>query len=92
MRAQGNGRLTGVISDVHFPMGPNFPVQQCGILLGEVCEKDGTPFIFCSDGDHHSKENEIVHQLILLKDWPKMIDNIVDGHKNWEAAYNFLFS
>lgn len=89
------GKIDGVISDIYFPYLNDSTWSQpepVGVYVMMVCRERGIPCVLNTDGNHHGKRLQWIHEMILRLNLPAMIDTAEDEaeSKHWQRAFGVL--
>ncbi|OHA89755.1 MAG: hypothetical protein A3C70_00650 [Candidatus Zambryskibacteria bacterium RIFCSPHIGHO2_02_FULL_43_14] len=89
------GKVDGVISDIYFPYLNDSiwsEPEPVGVYVMILCRERRIPCVLNTDGNHHGKRLQWIHEMIGHLGLPAMIDTGQDKaeSKNWSQAFEAL--
>lgn len=89
---QMQGKLAGIVTDLHFPERPDRPdaTKPCGLAVVADAVQRGIPVAICSNIDHHFADYVKIVVEVLAKSHPKGTIPFEMDSKNWSHAVNSL--
>lgn len=67
--------------------------QPLGILVASEAERRNIPFLLTTSDNHHGKLADKVHNIVMSRGWPKIMDSYCGSKDNvsfWSKAYRAL--